>query len=263
MALLPVHAYGFDATFKVRDLAQCFTGARLRQSKTQVVAEYAPDRYGLAFDFGAVVFVNVSAEERARVLGEIRRRVATSEPHNPLEEDFLIELKSDVPPHGKVSFDRVALPELSPAAVELVALLLAQSVAIDYYEEDLQEILATLDRQTDSMAKHGRLGGSRKEVVQFVARTLGTKNQIVAALAVLDKPAVTWEHEALDKLHRALREMLEIEERFRSLEYKLRTIQDSLELFLDMLQTRQSHFLEWIIIWLILFEIVMALLEKL
>jgi uncharacterized Rmd1/YagE family protein len=80
---------------------------------------------------------------------------------------------------------------------------------------------------------------------------------------VLDKPAVTWEKESLDRLYRALREMLEIDERFRSLEYKLRTIQESLELFLDMQQTRHGHVLETIVVALILFEIVMALLSKL
>jgi uncharacterized Rmd1/YagE family protein len=96
-----------------------------------------------------------------------------------------------------------------------------------------------------------------------VARTLGTKNQIIAALAVLDKPLVTWEKETLDRLYRALREMLEIEDRFRSLEYKLRTIQESLELFLDLQQTRHGHQLETIVVALILLEIVMAFVSKL
>jgi uncharacterized Rmd1/YagE family protein len=258
MAVYQCHAYGFAAQFKVREVAACFTGARLRLSKTQAVAEYQPDGWALAFDFGAVVFVNVSAEERARVLGEIRRRVATDEPHPPLEEDFLIETVPGTPAHGRVSFDRVMVDELNAPSVELIALLLAQSVAIDYYEEDLQEVLASLDRRTEAMAVRGKLSGSRSEVIKFVARTLSTKNQIIAALAVLDKPLVTWERESLDKLYRALHEMLEIADRFRALEYKLRTIQDSLELILDMHQTRQSHFLELTIIGLIVFEILMA-----
>jgi uncharacterized Rmd1/YagE family protein len=261
MAVFQCHAYGFAAQFKVRELAACFTGARQRLAKTQVVAEYSPDSWALGFDFGAVVFVNVSAEERARVLGEVRRRVATDEPHPPLEEDFLIETVPGTPPHGRVSFDRVTLDELSVASVELVALLLAQSVAIDYYEEDLQEVLAALDRRTEDMARLGRISGSRSQVIKFVAHTLSTKNQVIAALAVLDKPAVTWERESLDKLYRAIHEMLEIAERFKSLEYKLRTIQDSLELILDMQQTRQSHVLEGTIVALIVFEILMALVN--
>jgi uncharacterized Rmd1/YagE family protein len=262
MALLPLHAYGFASQFRLRELATCFVGARLRQSKTQVVAEYAPDKLALGFDFGAIVFVNVSSEERARVLGEVRRRVATEEPHPPLEEEFLVEIAPGMTPESKVTFDRVVLSEISAPAIELISLLVAQSVAIDYYEEDLQEILVKLDKQIDFVAVKGRIPGSRSDLTRFVARTLATKNQIIAALAVLDKPAITWEKETLDRLFRALREMLEVEERFKSLEYKLRTIQESLELFLDMQQTRHGHVLETIVVMLILLEIVMALLAR-
>jgi uncharacterized Rmd1/YagE family protein len=263
MALLPIHAYGFASQFRLRELASCFVGARLRPAKTQIAAEYGPDRFAFAFDFGAIVFVNVSSEERARVLGEVRRRVATDEPHPPLEEEFLIEITPGLVPESRVTFDRVVLAEISTPALELIALLVAQSVAIDYYEEDLQEILANLDKQIDYVADKGRIPGSRGDLTRFVARTLATKNQIIAALAVLDKPAVTWEKETLDRLYKALREMLEIDERFRSLEYKLRTIQESLELFLDMQQTRHGHVLETIVVALILLEIVMALIAKL
>ncbi|MBI4510921.1 MAG: RMD1 family protein, partial [Deltaproteobacteria bacterium] len=89
-----------------------------------------------------------------------------------------------------------------------------------------------------------------------------TKNQIIAALAVLDKPAVTWESESLDRLYRDLRLMLEIDDRFRALEYKLRTIQETLELFLEMSQTRRMIFLEATIVVLIVVELLLTLLEK-
>lgn len=262
MAILPIVAYGFAAQFRIRDLAPCFAGATVRLAKTQVFVEYAPDRYAMAFDFGAVVFVNVSGEERARVLAEIRAKVAPDEPHPPLEEDFLLEI-GDAPPQGRVTFDRVVLAELGQPQVEIISLLLAQSVAIDYYEEDLQEILSRLATTNEEVARTARIPGGRKELTRFVARSLATKNQIIAALAVLDKPVATWERETLDRLFRDLREMLEIGDRFRSLEYKLRTIQESMELFLDMQQTRHSHALETIVVLLILSEIVMSIIDKL
>ncbi len=263
MPVLHAHAYGFASTFKMRDLQPCFSGARVRPSKTQIVAEYGPDRFAVGFDFGAVVFVNVASEERARVIGAILERVATDEPHAPLEEDFLIETREGVPPQGIVSFDRVVVSELTAPAVELITLLLAQSVSIDYYEEDLQEILVTLDRQTDRMAKKGRLSGSPRDLMKFVGSSIATKNQIIAALAVLDKPAVTWEAEPLDRMYNHLRSMLEIDERYKSLEYKLRTIQETLELFLDLQQTRRGFLLEATIMMLILAELGIGVLTLL
>jgi uncharacterized Rmd1/YagE family protein len=263
MPPLPALVYGFATTFRMRDLAPCFAGAKVRQSKTQIVAEYAPDRLAVGFDFGAIVFINVPGEERTRAIGTILSRVATDEPHPPLEEDFLIEVRENAPPYGEVRFDRVAVPALDAATVDVITTLLAQSVAIDYYEEDLQEILAGLARRTDYMARTGRLQGSTREITRFVGSSISSKNQIFAALALLDKPMVTWESESLDRLFRDLRAMLEIEERYKALADKLKTIQDTFELFLDLMATRRSQLMEMTIIALIAFEIVMALVEKL
>ncbi len=101
MAVLTALAYGFATTFKMRDLATCFVGARIRQAKTQIVAEYAADRFIVGFDFGALVFVNMATEERTRVLGAVTAQVAKEEPHPPLEEDFLIEVRAGARPRRR------------------------------------------------------------------------------------------------------------------------------------------------------------------
>ncbi|MSP16139.1 MAG: RMD1 family protein [Myxococcales bacterium] len=261
MAQLPILAYGFATAFRPRDLVPCFVGATVRTTKTSIVAEYAPDRFAVGFAFGAVVFLNVVAEERTRVIGAILGSVARDEPHPPLEEDFLVEVAEGVPPRGEVRFDRVLLPGLTSATVELIALLLAQSVSIDYYDEDLREILAAVSVRTDRLAKTGRIGESTRALSRFVGTAISAKNQIVSAVSLLDKPASTWEVEPLDRLHHDLREMLEIEERFRALEYKLRTIQETLELFLDLAQTRRSHLLEATIVALIVVELLLPVVR--
>jgi uncharacterized Rmd1/YagE family protein len=260
MPVLQALAYGFASTFKIRELQRCFAGAQVRAAKTQITADYGGDRLAVGFDFGAIVFVNVPAEERTRVVGQVLSRVASDEPHAPLEEDFLIEVR-DGP--AAVRFDRVVVPALDAATADVITLLLAQSVSIDYYEEDLQQILAELDKRTDRMARTGRLGGSTRDLVRFIGGSIATKNQIIAAMAVLDKPAATWESEQLDRLYRELRDMLEIAERFRALDFKMRTIQETLELFLDLTNTRRALWLEATIVLLILFEIALALLGKL
>lgn len=257
MAVLPALAYGFATLFKMRELVRCFTGARIRQSKTELVAEYGPDRIAVGFDFGAIVFINVPGEERARVLEAVVREIAHDEPHPPLEEDFLVEVREGAPP--SVRFDRVIVPALEPAFVDVITILLAQSVSIDYYEEDLQEILASLGARTDKLAKTGRLPGSSRELTRFIGQALSTKNQVIAALAVLDKPAATWEAEILDKLYNELRGMLEIDDRFRALQFKLGTIQDTLEVFLDLGHSRRSVILELTVILLILIEVALAI----
>lgn len=262
MTELPILAFGFAGTFKVRELPACFPGAALRLTKNHLVATYAADRLAVAFDFGALVCVNMAPAERAEVLARLLAATDHAEPHAPLEEDFVLEVRADAPASGEVRFDRVVVPALGHDVVELITRLLAQSVAIDYYEEDLEAILADLGSRAQELARRGRNLGSSRQLARFVGQTIATRNQIIAALAVLDKPAATWESEALDRLYRDLRTMLEIDERFRALEYKLHTIQDTLALFLELAQQRRSTFLELTVVVLIVVELGLSLLAR-
>ncbi len=251
-------AYGFASTFPLKELGPVFAGTTVRATKKQIVADYGGGGIAVAFDFGALVFINVGAEERARVIAAVRAKLP-EEPHAPLEEDFAIDVREGAPAHGEVRFDRVTVPELTPHVVDVITVLLAQSVCIDYYDEDLRELLRKLDSWVDRIKTTGRAPRQSREMTRFVGAAIDTKNQIIESLALLDKPAVTWDIEALDRLFRDLRAMLEIEERFRALEYRLRTIQETLELFLDLAQTRRMLLLETTVVVLILAEILLGL----
>ncbi|MFO0547719.1 MAG: RMD1 family protein [Polyangiaceae bacterium] len=255
-------AYGFAGTFEVRGLASVFAGASIRTTKKQLVARYSETSAAIAFDFGALVFVDVSAEERARVIAAATAKLDGEEPHAPLEETFTIDVDPSAPPEGVVGFDRARVQSLGGGELEVLALLLAQSVCIDYYEEDLRAILVQIDKHVDVMRKTGRTMGTTRELARFVAQAIDTRTQIIAALDMLDKPTVTWESEPLDRMYRAMRATLELEERFQALDYKLRSIQDTLELLLDLRQTSRMLFLETTVVLLIVLEVVLALLKK-
>ena len=86
-----------------------------------------------------------------------------------------------------------------------------------------------------------------------------TKNDIVETLALFDKPEATWEDPDLDKLYMKLREELELDDRFRALEAKLRMIQETLVLLVDLSQYRATWRLEMTVVLLILFEVLLML----
>ena len=79
----------------------------------------------------------------------------------------------------------------------------------------------------------------------------------MATLYLLDKPDETWNDQFLDSLYREAADMFEIRERYKTLDYKLRMIQENLELIADLLQYRNATYLEWTIIILIAAEIVL------
>jgi len=251
VALHHVHAYGFAATFKLRELVHLFTvDGREPKVKERLLAQLGSDCYALAYDFGAVVFVNCPPHEQVRIIDELKRRLPP-EPHPPLTESFIVETAPVATP--EVRFDRVVVPELTEGVVDIVALILAQSVSMDYYARDVESIEVETDRITLALQTSGRIGPV-KELIRFIGSCIATRNDILSTLALFDKPDATWENETLDRLWEGMYRMLELDDRYKVLEAKLHMFQDNLEVLVDLTRQRQTLRLEVVVVLLILLE---------
>jgi len=259
-APVPAHAYAFATTFRLKELIGILPSVEVELDKDCLVlripGEAASPQLAILFDFGALVTIGLPSAERERLIRAIHGRLAP-EPHPPLTEDFLLEVRPGA--RLEVQFDRVILPEVTLPALKVISLLLAQSVAMDYYEEDVQEILSRSEVITRSLQVAGRLPGRVGDLVKFIGTCIATKNGVIATLALFDKPDAAWEVQSLDRLYSSLRLELELDDRFRALEAKLRMIQENLVLLVDLSQHRSTWRLEVTVVLLILFEVLLTL----
>jgi uncharacterized Rmd1/YagE family protein len=161
----------------------------------------------------------------------------------------------------ELAFDRVVVPEIGPSTLEVIAMVLAQSVSIDYYDEDAQAILDRLAVLATEVARRGRPFGRQKDMVRFAGSAMAFQAEIIGAILLLDKPDLTWEDEYADRLHEKLRYHFEIAERYKALETKLSTIRDTLQALLEMGSERRMLFVEVAVLVLIVIEVVMGLVR--
>jgi len=260
--VVPVHAYGIAATLRPKEIVELIDGGperALKVTKTHAVFRHTQDSWIVVHDFGAIVFFDVPQADRDDVLARVIAKVGP-EPHPPLLDDYLLEVKSGSAP--EVTFDRATVPDLAPPVLELVSLVLAQSVAMDYYEEDVAEMTGRVDQLAVHLATRGKLAGRERLILRFIGSTMVTRTQILTTLSLLDAPSSTWEREDYDRLYRALRVTFEIDDRYRTLEHKLRMVQDNLALVVDLVQHRRAALLELVVVILILMELVLAIYER-
>jgi len=253
MSTTTVHAYAFAATFKLRDLVPLFTmsGSEPR-IKERLVAQLGEGRWALAYDFGALVFVGVDPDEQVRLVSAVEKLIPR-EPHAPLTESFLIEVGEVAAP--EVRFDRVVVGELTLSVVDIVALVVAQSVSVDYYARDVEEIEVEMDRLIGILRARGRLPGRVSELQRFVGLCMATRNDVLSTLALFDKPDSTWEQEQLDRLWDGLYRMLELDDRYKALEAKLHMFQDNVVVLVDLARARNTNALEIAVVMLIVLEV--------
>lgn len=260
-ALLPVHAYAIAATVAPRELDGLFPpdAERVKVSKTHVIVRCGRNGWAVMHDFGAVVFIDVPDDWREGVVDALMKLSAEARP--PLAETFSVDIDPAAVP--KVHFDRLILASLDVRSVELLSLVIAQSVGMEYYEDEVDELIGEIERVSSRLAETGRFRGRNRELLSFVGRGMVTRTRVVHTLALLDAPAVTWEDETLDRLYRELRASFSIEDRYKGLDDKLRVIQDNLELLVDLTRHTRSIVLELAVIVLIAIELILAVFERL
>jgi uncharacterized Rmd1/YagE family protein len=255
---LEVEACSFESRFPLKEVPSWLPGnASFRVSKTMLVATLDDDQKLYAFDFGALVFVEVP-KARVKELVEIFAKNLPREPQGGQRETFPIEI--DPERKGtEVKFDRVIVPSLSELELDAVATVLAQSVNVDHYDVDLQRTLERIRAIADDVATHGRPSGRERDLVRFAGSTMASQVEIVSSMSLLEKPDFTWDDEGAERLYDLLRHHLEIPERFRALEAKLVTVRETVSQLLELITNRRMVALETAIVVLIVLEIVMAL----
>src|SRR4051812_2319766 len=95
--VLITEAYSFASRFVLRDVRPLFPEAASRRlGKTELVVEWSRDSVAYAYDFGALVFINVPEAAQRAVLQAFAHALPR-EPHPPLRESFLIEIREGEP----------------------------------------------------------------------------------------------------------------------------------------------------------------------
>ena len=83
---------------------------------------------------------------------------------------------------------------------------------------------------------------------------------MLSILHLLDKPDAAWDDPAMDRIYEDLRAEFDLADRYQALESKLRSVQEALELVLDVARDRRLVLLEVAVVLLIVLEIVLDFL---
>lgn len=254
-----VISYQVADSIDIRSVKAAYRGELIYGDSDELFYQTAAGQYLYIFKYGVVSFYNTSAVQVSELL---RFFQPFCKNHNAqaLSDEFLIESGQ---PEDKTSHNKIELIHADAKTLRVIMLNVSESVALDYYLEQTTQLMDETNHHTQKLEQKGRLSLSGTRLKQFIGRTLLLKNRIAENLYIFGAPEETWEDERLDKLHNELRKNFEIEDRFLHTSEGLAIVKENLDLFKDMLQYRNSVFLEWIIIILIAIEVVHFLADKL
>ncbi len=211
-----------------------------------------------AFAFGAIVFHDVPGPARDDLLASLRRQ------HPRLVPDVVREEFSAVEAAGSrvgLSQGRLVVDHLDSTRAAVVALIVAQSAAMETYERIVDKLFDRTRRLVERLEVTGLVPLRTRPLHRFIGEAVGRRSEVLSTLHLLDKPDATWDDPAMDRIYDDLRAEFDLGDRFAALESKLRAVQDALELLLGVARDRRLVLLEGAIVVLICLEVALSFLR--
>jgi uncharacterized Rmd1/YagE family protein len=227
-------------------------------------------RFVVVFRFGAVDLLHkIKQHSREPVLSGVERKenfcVHIQPDYDPLEEQLHSHHHNGEggdPPTKVVTGEYCVVQELNMKSVDVISNILAQSVALDAYNDTVDDLLANFSYINGTVQGRGSLTAiQRDSLFRTVAQNNSIFIEMVSKLGIKDRSTTAWNLSQYEDIHAGMQEEFEINLRFEHIEFKLDLIQQNAKFFLEVLQSQKSNSLEWIIIVLILFECVLMCME--
>ena len=212
------------------------------------------------FRYGAAVFFDVASGGITEYLRQIGPFVRQPFPQADRETESL-EIRIDGTGRETMEGTTLVLADASLEKLQLVADIMAKSVSLAHHERAIERQFERIEPFAANLDQWGRGGRAARELLHHLGGALLAEHRVVGGTRIDDSPDLLWDHPELERLWARVRDEFEIRERFAALHGKLGLISRTAATALELLQNCRSLRVEWAIVGLIVFEIVVTLVQ--
>lgn len=214
----------------------------------------------VVFRSGAVALFNLTAQEEASFLDGLAARVERPIAAREIEA-ALISL-DPAAEEGVDASGALRLKRLDPERLLLLAEALAMSASLSWSEARIARVVEGAAPFAESLRRRRLPRQRRRDMLAQIGEGLSIEQRLAGRADLDAKPDVLWDHPELERLWTRLVDEYDLVARSRAVERRLAAIRQSSETIADLLATRTSHRLEWYIIALIAFEVLLGLYDR-
>lgn len=219
---------------------------------------HSPEADIYYFPYGVIVFWGCDEKEELEVLQRIK----------PFEIDPLSKFERDIFEFSygdttRIQRDEFILNSKDPVTKLAVSFGLAQSMKLSVFEDKIYRTIEKTKHLPEDLARKGRIFLSRKEISKKIGELFIERSSVNLHSDILDAPDFFWEYPEYDPLYRTISNYLDIAPRVEVLNTRLTIVGELLSMLSDQLNHQHSSTLELTIIWLIVIEVILAVLRDL
>lgn len=244
-----IETYQFGTKFQLKAVKALFEFTPVKSDNTYFLIQLDEQSFVYVKEYGSVVFFNVPDSRMKELTDTISK---TYDKWFVCESNTLVvDANCDL----KVDFDEIVIPAMEVDLVHIIALNLAQSAILHYYQAITDEQMEETRVLSAYLERTGKVKLNQKKLAKYIGQTMSLRNKIADNLYIFESPPLAWTDVRLSQLDTMLSKELDFKNRYHGMQSSLSLIRENHEFYKDMLQHKHSSMLEWIIIILILFEV--------
>ena len=211
------------------------------------------------FRYGVVVLFGVKGLDEVRFVESLKPLLTNAYATPEIEE---LEIHTGMDSIG-VQSGAVSLDEVSLEKLQVIADALSKNLVLTLYENKVANEFDKIEPLAQELATYGKVSAGSKNLLSKIGHMLLIEHRMVGRAEIGDKPETLWNFPLLEGLYASLEDEFELIERQSALDRKLGLISDTAQTLADVWDNKQLHKLEWYVIGLILFEIILSLHDRL
>ena len=178
---------------------------------------------------------------------------------NSFKKSIVEEFNYTFEDEFKINLDTIYLNDSSTTSKIAISQALAQNVKLQQFEEEVQTTIENNSHIPLQLSTTGKIKLNKKKISKKIGELFLVKTKINLHYDLLDTPEFFWEYPQYENQYEKTIKYLDIKSRVEVLNKKVEIIQELLHVLGDEQKHKYSSFLEWIIIILIAFEIIINL----
>ncbi|XP_020258684.1 uncharacterized protein LOC109835099 [Asparagus officinalis] len=217
-------------------------------------------RYVVVFQYGSAVLFNIADHEAEEYLDVVRKHASGLLPEMR-KDDYAVVEKPMLMTWMQGGADYIVLKNLDIDGIRIIGSVLGQSIALDHYIRQVDDIVEEFTDINRGMEKTGTFTMQRKKLFQLVGKANSNLADVIIKLGLFDRSEIAWRNANYAQILEYLREEYELTQRFGSLDFKLKFVEHNIHFLQEVLQNRRSDLLEWGVIILLTIENIISMYE--
>lgn len=267
METLQVRAFSLGSEIPLEAVARHFGIARrsrwedflaLAGDNLSGILQNSTDKWVHLFPFGCLVSFGMAHHEVVDLVAYLRRiEPRLQDPQEPYLDECQLAIGS---PALEIGDDRIGVPQLDGWTSGILSTVLSKSVALERVEGEIAALIDEAEPVVQNLAS-GTIAPSDAKISRLAGRILSFRIDTVAYIQLLDKPDAAWDNLEAEEMYGRLAQHFELNDRYDKIQAKSGILMELTEVVTTYAHHHRGMRLEWAIILLIVFEILISLFQ--